>query len=499
MSDQAMSTHILRDKQLSQYDNGLREEWLPETVSNYQVIPKEHAPTSPEQQTWQPQEAEKQQIESQPLPHRQASTPSNANINANVQGRVPNRHSLLFEEWKARSLQSPGQLNDAGFSATAVQKGSNTKTKRSITSGDVRVLLGERFDKPGSCRVKVKPVQDNPGQPELNDARKKETSGDCRSLLVEQTAGVAYVHTNPKMANKDPIHYPRPENLRDRATSKGGKALLREHSDREIDGQATTSSDNDGHAQQTKAAKADDTTTSKDTRGYGRKNSKRGTTVQASISLANNGHSQQSNATTDNANEGHTPAAFSENSNTPIVPPGTSTRKKGSRGIKSRERQQDHERPRSRRRQASHERQSSQGRPATQELRPSKEPQPPQALQSARVQQPSEKYQDSRAQYPSHARQPSREHQGSRERHTYPSGKGFIERKQRSWERPREQAVYTAQNGTRYGVDELRRLAHGVKVSGNVKVYFIPCFIGDPWKDVKPVPCIRPPDLMSRF
>ncbi|KAL4765429.1 uncharacterized protein BDW70DRAFT_127709 [Aspergillus foveolatus] len=196
--------------------------------------------------------------------------------------------------------------------------------------------------------------------------------------------------------------------------------------------------------------------------------------------------------------EGHTPAPFSENSNTPVVQPGTSSRKTGSRGIKSRELQHDHERQRSRRRQTSHERQYSQGRLA-QELRPSKEPQPAQALQSSHAQQPSEKHQDSQARHPSHARQPSREHQGSCERHTYPSEKGSMERKQRSRERPREQAMYTAQNGTRFGADELRRLAHGVKISGNVKVYFIPCFIGDPWKDVKPVPCIRPPDLMSRF
>ncbi|KAL3438342.1 hypothetical protein BDV09DRAFT_205672 [Aspergillus tetrazonus] len=495
MSDQDMSTHILREKQAPQQDNDLREEWPPESVSNYQVIPKEHASTSLEQQTWQQQAAEKQQTESQPLLHHQAFTVSNANVNANVQGRVPNRRSLLFEEWKARSLRSPERLN----ALTAVHEGNNTETKRSILSGDVRVLLGERFDKPGSGRVKIKPVQDRPHQAGLNDTRKKATSGDDRSSSVEQTAESAYVHTNPKLANKDSIHYPRTEKLRDRATSKDGRALLGEHSDRAIDAQATTSLDNDCHVQQTKAARADSTITSKDTRWYGRKNSKRASIVQESSSIANNGHNQQSKVKNDNTNEeGHTPAPFSGNSNTPFVQPGTSSGKTGSRGMKSKERQHDHERRRSRRRQASHERQFSQGRLA-QELRPSKEPQPPRALQPAHAQQPSEKHQDSQAQQPSHVRQPSREHQGSRERHTYPSEKRSIERKQRSRERTREQAVYTAQNGTRFGVDELRRLAHGVKISANVKVYFIPCFIGDPWKDVEPVPCVRPPDLMSRF
>jgi hypothetical protein len=300
MSDQIMSTHILRKKQISQQDNDLREEWPRETVSNYQVIPKEHAPTSPEQQTWQPQGVEKQQTESQPLLHHQAFTVSNANANANVQGRVPNRRSLLFEEWKARSLRSPEQLN----ALTAVHKGNNTETKRSITSGDVRVLLGERFDQPGSGRVKIKLVQDSPRQAELNDARKKATSGDGRSSLMEQTAGAAYVHTDPELAIKDSIHYPKAEKLRDRATSKDGSALLGEHSDRAIDAQATTSSDNDGHVQQTKAANAGNTIKSKDTRGYGRKKSKRSSIVQASISLANNGHNKQSKVKTDNTNEG---------------------------------------------------------------------------------------------------------------------------------------------------------------------------------------------------
>ncbi|KAL4748603.1 hypothetical protein BDW72DRAFT_214717 [Aspergillus terricola var. indicus] len=486
MPDEVVSTHILRGKQMPHQNNDLREDWAPESVSDYQVNSKEHAPTPPEQQTCQPQGAEKQKTESQPLLQHQASTVFNTNANFNVHGRVPNRRSMLFEEWKARSLRSPGQLKDDGFSLTAVRKRNNTESKRSIPSGDVRVLLGERFDKPGSGRVMVKPVQDGPGQSELNDARKKATPGDGRSSLVEQTAGAACVHTNPELAEEGPIHYPRAEKLRDGATSKDA-----------IDAQTTTSSDNDSHVQQTKA---DDTTTSKDTRGYGRKNSKRASIVQASISLANNDHNQQSKVKTNNVNEeGHTPVPFSETSNTPVVPPGTSTRKKGSRGMKSRERQQDHECQRSRRRQASHERLSSQRRQATQELRPSKEPQLPQAIQSAHAQQPSKKHQDFQAQHPSHARQPSREHQGSRERHTYYSRKGSIERKQHSRERLSEQAVYTAQNGTHFGVDELRRLAHGVKVSGNVKVYFIPCFIGDPWRDVKPVPCIRPPDLMSRF
>ncbi|KAL4782419.1 hypothetical protein BJX76DRAFT_349404 [Aspergillus varians] len=78
------------------------------------------------------------------------------------------------------------------------------------------------------------------------------------------------------------------------------------------------------------------------------------------------------------------------------------------------------------------------------------------------------------------------------------------ENQQRSREHPqhskeREQSAYTAPNGTRIGGDELRNLAVGFKLKRNDKAYFLPCFIEDPWKDLKHLPSIRPPGLMSRF
>ncbi|KAL5000254.1 hypothetical protein BDV10DRAFT_162992 [Aspergillus recurvatus] len=312
MSDQVVSTQFLKKKQISQQEYDLREEWAPETVNEYQVIPNKHTPTPQlpprpqlEQQTGQPQGAEKQQTKSQHLPHHQTATVSNAYTNANVQGRVPNRRSLLFEEWKARSLRSPEQMKEASFSSTAVRKGNNMELKKGTTSGDVRVLLGERFDKAGIGRVKGKPVNNGRGlQPESIDARNKATPGDDGEPLVEHTARAANAHEDPEPANKDLIQHPKTEKMRDEATSKDGRAPLGEHSDNAADPQATTSPDNEGYFQQTEAAKTVNTTTSNGTRGNMRKNSKRATIVQAKTSPANDGYNEQpEEVKTDNTNE----------------------------------------------------------------------------------------------------------------------------------------------------------------------------------------------------
>ncbi|KAL5043763.1 hypothetical protein BDW71DRAFT_216144 [Aspergillus fruticulosus] len=495
MSNQGVPTRILKKKQISQQEYDLREEWAPETVNEYQVIPNEHTPTRQlpsrlqrEKRTWQPQAAEKQQTESQYLPHHQVATVSKADANADMQGRVPNKRSLLFEEWKARSVRSPEQMKEPG-SSTAVRKGNNIETKRSTTSGDVRVLLGERFHKVRSGAVKGRPVNDGRGQqPESIDAGNEATSGDGRKPLVEHTVRAANINATPEPANKDPIQHPKVEKTRDKATSKDGRAPLGEHSDKATDPQATTNPENEGYVQQTGTAKTVKTTTSNGTRGHERKSSKRTTIVQAKTSPTNDGYSQQREVKTDNANEeGHTPAPPSENADIPLATPGASTREKGGRRRKSRGWQEDPGRQSPRGRPTSHERQSSQGRLAVQELRHSHELQFPQALQSVPAPQASKGHRNSQARHPSHARHPCHSRQGS------------IERQQRPRERAHEQAVYMAPNGTQFGVNELRRLAHGLRVSGNVKVFFIPCFIEDPWRDVEPVPCIRPPDLMSRF
>ncbi|KAL4921891.1 hypothetical protein BDW62DRAFT_197589 [Aspergillus aurantiobrunneus] len=76
-----------------------------------------------------------------------------------------------------------------------------------------------------------------------------------------------------------------------------------------------------------------------------------------------------------------------------------------------------------------------------------------------------------------------------------------LERQQGSIERDQALAVYTSPNGTRIGKAELRNLALGIKLKGKDKVYFLPCFIENPWVNLKPVPApaIEPPQLMNRF
>ncbi|KAL4980701.1 hypothetical protein BDW66DRAFT_165728 [Aspergillus desertorum] len=499
MSDQVVPRPNPKSKQVSQQEYDLREERAPETVNEYQVIPNEHTPTTQlpsrpqqEQRTWQPRGPGNQQTESQHLLHHQVATVSHANATTDVQGCGSNRRSLLFEEWKARSLRSPGQMKEAGFSSSAIRKGNNLEARRSTTSGDVRMSPGERFQKAGSVRVKCRPINDGRGQkPESIDVRNEATSGDGIRSSVGHTTIAAHIYANPEPANRNRTQHPKAEKTRDTATSKDDKARLGEHPDKVADSQATTSLGNEGYVPQTEAAKTVNSTTSNDTRGHRGKNSKRATTVRAKVSTTNGGYDQQREGVKpDNANEGsltsvclegYTPAPSFENTNTPLVTPGSSTRKKGGKGRKFKGRPRVLERQSSRGHQASHERQSSLGRLTAQELRSSKELQPSRTLESAHTQQTSEE------QRGSHGRHPRRSRQGS------------IERQQHYRERAREQAVYTAPNSTQFGVDELRRMAHGVRVSGNVKVYFIPCFIEDPWRDVKPVPCIRPPDLMSRF
>ncbi|KAL4870971.1 hypothetical protein BDV12DRAFT_194888 [Aspergillus spectabilis] len=64
------------------------------------------------------------------------------------------------------------------------------------------------------------------------------------------------------------------------------------------------------------------------------------------------------------------------------------------------------------------------------------------------------------------------------------------ERPQFSREREPEPPAYTSPNGTRLSKDELRKSALGVRLEGDLKVYFLPCFIEDPWKGLQPVPAI---------
>ncbi|KAL5340090.1 hypothetical protein BJX70DRAFT_131692 [Aspergillus crustosus] len=62
------------------------------------------------------------------------------------------------------------------------------------------------------------------------------------------------------------------------------------------------------------------------------------------------------------------------------------------------------------------------------------------------------------------------------------------ERPQHPSERAPTPAAYTAPNGIQFTKDELRKLALGIRLEDGLKVFFLPCFIDDPWKGLKPVP-----------
>ncbi|KAI9374284.1 hypothetical protein BJX61DRAFT_532486 [Aspergillus egyptiacus] len=73
------------------------------------------------------------------------------------------------------------------------------------------------------------------------------------------------------------------------------------------------------------------------------------------------------------------------------------------------------------------------------------------------------------------------------------NGQGDRGRQQHSRERARqEQVVYTAPNGTRMTVAELEMFSSGISPEGKDVVYFIPCFIEDPWKGMRPTPAVCP-------
>ncbi|KAL2863637.1 uncharacterized protein BJX67DRAFT_363103 [Aspergillus lucknowensis] len=55
-----------------------------------------------------------------------------------------------------------------------------------------------------------------------------------------------------------------------------------------------------------------------------------------------------------------------------------------------------------------------------------------------------------------------------------------------------EDKIYTSPNGTRLSKSELKELSLGIKAEGMDKVYFLPCFIEDPWKGLQPMPAVQP-------
>ncbi|KAL4879700.1 hypothetical protein BJY04DRAFT_220038 [Aspergillus karnatakaensis] len=54
-------------------------------------------------------------------------------------------------------------------------------------------------------------------------------------------------------------------------------------------------------------------------------------------------------------------------------------------------------------------------------------------------------------------------------------------------ERVPEPVVYTAPNGTQFTSNDLKRFGLGVTMNGGLKVFFFPCFIEDPWENLRPV------------
>ncbi|KAL2834963.1 hypothetical protein BDW59DRAFT_155790 [Aspergillus cavernicola] len=80
---------------------------------------------------------------------------------------------------------------------------------------------------------------------------------------------------------------------------------------------------------------------------------------------------------------------------------------------------------------------------------------------------------------------------GPNRRGRFNNRQGDRESQQHSQERQQEQVAYTAPNGCCIGKGELKALSRGIKLEGKDRVYFLPCFIEDPWKDLKPTPAIH--------
>ncbi|RDW86820.1 uncharacterized protein DSM5745_03462 [Aspergillus mulundensis] len=653
---------ILQRKQISQQEYDLREEWAPETVNDYQVTPNNPLPAAPHDQAqlqpkpnqggWEPYNTEERHSLHQPQHYQHAATiagPSaNANTNTNnKQGRVLNRRSTLFEEWKAKSLRSPEQVEEA----RAVQRENKTGNRRINTSGDVRVAMGERFDKAGSGQVKHKPKNDSRGrqvglinnksnavsgdarkplvehtaeasnipkselantqladlnktkdittsggtektlkeplngtadteaktepakkglihqaktqdnavpedankpiralvesadghakiqpanhgyiqQPEVNDHQHKINFGDVIEPSAEPSTGtsdvqaktksvendltqqpgaetqessaIAETQTKPELANRNLPQHNEKDNTEDSITRDAGqtmsgdtKAPLDGLSGGTPDTQTKANLETDGCVPETAVTKTEDTITSKGTIRDKRKNSKRAAVLQAKPLPSNDGSNQQpeENKAGNVIEVAHHSAPSSDKVNAPMsvpmVKPRENTRGRSNRkGRTSNNQVEDPERQCSRERQAAqadqpcHTRQSSRGRPGLQEH------------------QASLGLQTSQATRPINARQPSKERQGSHAHHPSQSRQVPVERQQRSRERSSEQVAYTAPNGTQLTVEELRRLGNGNILAGKDKVYFMPCFIEDPWSGLIPVPVTRPRDLMFRF
>ncbi|KAL2852746.1 hypothetical protein BJX68DRAFT_234706 [Aspergillus pseudodeflectus] len=67
--------------------------------------------------------------------------------------------------------------------------------------------------------------------------------------------------------------------------------------------------------------------------------------------------------------------------------------------------------------------------------------------------------------------------------------------KQDDKSRPRERVpeyAYIAPSGTGFTLTELGNLRIGVKLGGPDKVYFLPCFIEDPWSGMEPSRAVQP-------
>ncbi|KAL4908017.1 hypothetical protein BDW74DRAFT_148440 [Aspergillus multicolor] len=230
MSHKTAPKQILQRKQISQQEYDLRKEWAPETVSDYQV----QLQPKPKQGEWQFHDFEKSQLQPQPQRHQHAATvavPSanaNANTNANnkVPGRVPNRRSALFEEWKAKSLRSPEQVKEA----RAVQKDNCTGNRRINTSGDVRLALGERFDKAGSGPARNKPRNNSRSQQAGSiDTKSNAVSGGARKPLVEHTAEASNL-PKTESASKVPTQLPELNSTQDITASGNTEKALKEPS-----------------------------------------------------------------------------------------------------------------------------------------------------------------------------------------------------------------------------------------------------------------------------
>ncbi|KAL4931193.1 uncharacterized protein BDV17DRAFT_289180 [Aspergillus undulatus] len=460
MSQSAATEQMVHKKQISKQEYSLREEWAPETVKAYQVSPVEPVQRQHQHQT-QGQNQTQAQHHAQALPQ----------VNPHSQARIPNkrsqpRSSSLFEEWKAKALRSPTkektEPGEPGVLSTAESKANRNKDKleESITSGDVRVLLGEHSEKTVSIRGKPKKpgVGVSPAPAAASKARNNvneggATSVDATGSLPEHSARTV----NAQMETKEP-------GVTSPAVSNDNSS---KHSGSITTGHSTGPSSKDN-------SKNEGTSTV----SGGSRRSRTKSLGKASVRAKSREPGTASAAAPKKGNDdkGSTAAVVARQML------GECSDQAANVGPKTKPAGNDHSQQPEASRASNVKEESYACAPPSDNVAP-----PAVNLETNTTSEPPRRGRTSQPQRCEWERQYSRGRQRSLERDNHFRAQSL------------ERTPYMAPSGILLGVDDLRKLALGTMFKGKDKVYFIPSFIEDPWKGLKPVPSIRPPDLMDRF